>query len=383
MKKPNVFIASSSLPSAKKVVQQLVSQLSTEFRLVPWYYANFQAGEMLLDSLLVKAKQCEYAIFVFEPDDLLHLEQKQGEAEPRAVVRDNVLLELGIFFGLVGVENTVILKHKKIERLPSDLQGVLYLEYEDEPENDLSSNDSLMRCAAKIDQKFKNTQQQAATQRQFYVPFATPDLTKLADINSHFAAKNLYEVQQMLKTILQTAVPPMYQQENNKGICSVVRVNQTRISTYWSLVERNKANKVQQILLIDRQHSVTNVDNAAFDVIGSVPFCCDGMKHKTVVDEQQLKAIAVIDIQFIPAICIEDVSFEGRVSQRESVMMCGYQVVLPEGGLSHIVTLSQIANNAAASALRIVDLDQAFDYSSYVLTAKANAAIQFALGRLK
>lgn len=64
-------------------------------------------------------------------------------------------------------------------------------------------------------------------------------------------------------------------------------------------------------------------------------------------------------------------------------MMCGYQVVLPEGGLSHIVNLSQAANNAAANALHIVDLDQAFDYSSYVLTAKANAAIQFALGRLK
>lgn len=92
MKKPNIFIASSSLPAAKKVVQQLVTQLSTDFRVVPWYYANFEAGEMLLDSLLVKAKQCEYAIFVFEPDDLLRLGQKHGEDESRAVVRDDVRL---------------------------------------------------------------------------------------------------------------------------------------------------------------------------------------------------------------------------------------------------------------------------------------------------
>jgi len=380
-KKPNVFIASSSLPAAKKVVQQLTEQLSTEFRIVPWYFAGVQAGEILMDSLLAKAKLCEYAIFVFEPDDLLHKEK--DSARSSYVVRDNVLLELGIFIGLVGFENTVILKHKKIERLPTDLQGIFYLEYDDEPEDVLSSNDSIMRCANKINQKLKTTQQLASTQRQFYLPFPTPDLVKLSDINSHFPSKNLYEAQQMLKTILSTSVPPMYQQPNDKGICSIVRINQTRLSTYFSLVEVDAQGQANKILLLDRQLSVTDVDNAAFDVIGSVPFCCDGMKHKTVLDDARLKDIAIKSVSFIPAVCIEDVSFEGRASIRETVLMCGYQIVLPESGLAHLHHLSTLSGNTFAKALRIVDLDCSFDYSGYVLTAKANAAMQYALGRLR
>ena len=52
------------------------------------------------------------------------LEQLDGRA------RQNVLFELGLFIGALGRENVCFLKQKNLKEIPSDLNGVLYKEFE-------------------------------------------------------------------------------------------------------------------------------------------------------------------------------------------------------------------------------------------------------------
>ena len=69
------------------------------------------------------AKECSAAVILFTPDD------KTAENNNRT--RQNVILELGYFLGKFHAEKErriIILKKGEIE-IPSDILGVLYLEY--------------------------------------------------------------------------------------------------------------------------------------------------------------------------------------------------------------------------------------------------------------
>jgi predicted nucleotide-binding protein len=57
------------------------------------------------------------------PDDVGGTSAAGGATQPRA--RQNVILELGYFLGLIGRRNVVVLLSEGVE-LPSDYQGVIY-----------------------------------------------------------------------------------------------------------------------------------------------------------------------------------------------------------------------------------------------------------------
>lgn len=79
-----------------------------------------------LVSLVDSIGSFDFAVFVFTPDDVLEL-----RGERKAAVRDNVIFELGLFLGGLGLGNCFFVTPKDCPdlHLPSDLLGILPLAY--------------------------------------------------------------------------------------------------------------------------------------------------------------------------------------------------------------------------------------------------------------
>jgi len=125
--KHKIFIGSSaeSLDLAKGV--QI--ELEREAHVTIWSQDIFKLTSNALDDLIVATGKFDFAIFIFNPDDITKL---RGVDYP--TVRDNVIFELGLFIGKFNTRKKVfILKPRSIKdiHLPSDLTGVTIGEYDD------------------------------------------------------------------------------------------------------------------------------------------------------------------------------------------------------------------------------------------------------------
>lgn len=141
MNKPNIFIASSK--EALSFAEAVNIKLESIGKIKQWDNA-FELSSVTINALIEKTKSCDYAVFVFHNDDKLVLRE-----ETYNVVRDNVLFELGLFIGALGLENCFILIPEILEgrfRLPSDLSGVTISTYD----NNESPVDSVTSSSAKI-----------------------------------------------------------------------------------------------------------------------------------------------------------------------------------------------------------------------------------------
>lgn len=145
--KPTIFIASSS--EATPVAEAVNIKLDQEMRVKLWTNA-FDLSSVTITTLIKKANEVDYAIFVFHPDDKLLIREKEHNA-----TRDNVILELGIFIGKLGLEKCFILlpnSPEKVFRLPSDLAGVTATFYNAE---EIDLVDAVTVCCAKIKQQVR------------------------------------------------------------------------------------------------------------------------------------------------------------------------------------------------------------------------------------
>jgi predicted nucleotide-binding protein len=87
-----------------------------------------QAGQSrtIIEKLEHHSSDVSYAIILLTGDDVGGLVgEPHDKQKPRA--RQNVILELGLFLGLLGRKNTVALYEKGVE-LPSDYMGIEYIE---------------------------------------------------------------------------------------------------------------------------------------------------------------------------------------------------------------------------------------------------------------
>lgn len=78
-------------------------------------------GRTIIDKLVEESRSSNYAIAIFSPDDMLEDGSKRA--------RQNVVLEVGYFMGLLGKERIRMLV-KEIIEIPSDLSGILYEKYD-------------------------------------------------------------------------------------------------------------------------------------------------------------------------------------------------------------------------------------------------------------
>lgn len=125
--KPNVFIASSA--EALTVAEAVNIKLAYETSVKQWDNA-FDLSSMTITSLIQRAKETDFGVFVFHKDD-----ETTIRGDKYSSVRDNVLFELGLFIGVLGIDKCFIVvpESKKGEfRLPTDLSGVTMTYYDDQ-----------------------------------------------------------------------------------------------------------------------------------------------------------------------------------------------------------------------------------------------------------
>lgn len=126
--KPKIFIGSSKegLPIADAIQAELQYTAFTEI----WSQIDFLSSTTL-DTLIEKAINSNFAIFVFTPDDILHIRNNEVKA-----VRDNVIFECGLFMGAIDRFRVYFIKPRGVDiHLPTDLWGITPGEYDPEHEN--------------------------------------------------------------------------------------------------------------------------------------------------------------------------------------------------------------------------------------------------------
>jgi len=144
---PKIFVASSveGLPVAEAV------NIKLEYgaRVKQWDNA-FDLSSITITSLIDRANETDYGVFVFHKDDTTTI-----KGNLYSVVRDNVLFELGLFIGALGIDHCFVLIPKSNEtefRLPTDLAGVTTSTYDDELDDMV---DAVATSCAKIKQAIK------------------------------------------------------------------------------------------------------------------------------------------------------------------------------------------------------------------------------------
>jgi hypothetical protein len=142
MASPTVFIGSSreQLPVARALAAQLRA-FSTP---TVWNEAPFELNEHIFDGLLNAAQVSDYAVFVFEPDDVTRVR----EVDVRTV-RDNVLFEFGLFVGRMGRGRTFwVSSRQSNQHVPTDLVGLTHLVFTQPPDKEAETLGDALREAA-------------------------------------------------------------------------------------------------------------------------------------------------------------------------------------------------------------------------------------------
>jgi len=124
--KRKIFIGSSS--EGFKYAEQIKSEINT--RLGDWVECEtwkdgnvFAQNKSALESLVKASRRFDYGILVASKDDItlkrFHIKN---------TMRDNVLFEMGLFLGSLGLQRAFLVTHDKVT-LPSDYLGVTVVKY--------------------------------------------------------------------------------------------------------------------------------------------------------------------------------------------------------------------------------------------------------------
>jgi predicted nucleotide-binding protein len=100
--------------------------------------------------LLHTAARVDFALFIARSVDTAVIRN-----ETFTIMIDNVLFELGIFFGALGVERTFILTDRaSVAQMPSDLMGITPLTFDSRKENVQSAVGSACTAIVEAIHKF-------------------------------------------------------------------------------------------------------------------------------------------------------------------------------------------------------------------------------------
>lgn len=124
--KRKIFIGSSKegIEIANRMRDQINTQLGDWIECETWRDGNvFSLNKNTLECLVKASRKYDYGILVASKDDILLKRLMISR-----VMRDNVLFEMGLFLGSLGLQRAFLVTHDKIS-LPSDYDGVTVVKY--------------------------------------------------------------------------------------------------------------------------------------------------------------------------------------------------------------------------------------------------------------
>lgn len=157
--RPKIFIGSSS--EGLKIAQSIQVLLDKSCEVTIWSQGVFGLSQGTLDSLVMALDKFDFAILALTPDDMTTSREETSQSP-----RDNVLFELGLFIGGIGLNRTFIIydRHKPI-KIPSDLAGVMPATFQEHSDGNLLSSlgapvtlilNEIERLGIRDTQKLKN-----------------------------------------------------------------------------------------------------------------------------------------------------------------------------------------------------------------------------------
>jgi len=126
--KKRVFIGSSSQARDKaESVAYALEELGCDV-ICWWHPGVFPVAKYTLESLLSTVREVDAAIFILAEDDVMIIES-DGVKKKAFAVRDNVLLEAGLFYGILGRDSVALCVFGS-PKIPSDWEGITRLHYD-------------------------------------------------------------------------------------------------------------------------------------------------------------------------------------------------------------------------------------------------------------
>ena len=118
--KPPLFVGSSK--ESLDIAYALQENLESMAEVTVWDQGIFNLSQPAISSLIKTLDISKFGVFILSPDDVTKI---RGKEYPTA--RDNLIFELGLFIGRIGLERTffIIPIDSKDIHLPSDLLGLM------------------------------------------------------------------------------------------------------------------------------------------------------------------------------------------------------------------------------------------------------------------
>jgi len=126
---PQVFIGSSA--EGREIARNLQAELGDSCHVVRWDQSVFEPSDYALDSLIATAHSVDFAVLIATPDDTT-----KSRGTTTASVRDNIVLEFGLFAGALGRARTFLLATGDL-KLPTDILGLTRLPYRTRPDGNI------------------------------------------------------------------------------------------------------------------------------------------------------------------------------------------------------------------------------------------------------
>jgi predicted nucleotide-binding protein len=105
---------------------QLQLLLQYDFEVEIWNQGTaFGLGAATLEALEAAVMSYDFGVFVFTPDDEVHM-----RGDLKRVARDNVVFELGLFIGKLSRKRAFVVQPRSGVALPSDLAGITTASYD-------------------------------------------------------------------------------------------------------------------------------------------------------------------------------------------------------------------------------------------------------------
>ena len=160
--KPRLFIGSST--ENLDIAYALQENLDNDAVVTVWKQAVFGLSKTNLDSLLEVLRKSDFAIFVLAGEDYTKIRDIAFSC-----ARDNVLFELGLFFGFLGRERTIFVTPSNISgfRIPTDLLGINYATF-DSTRDDQNLPAALGTACQQIRRCIKNYRSRLTVESRLY-----------------------------------------------------------------------------------------------------------------------------------------------------------------------------------------------------------------------